>query len=104
MKQFLTVLESLVTLILVVVAIAGISFHTFRDNGWLSQGFGKIADAYINYPLIALAITIALFFAYRSWHGRKEKGSGQKFFDNIVYVMMAIGIYFIGRFVLKGEF
>jgi hypothetical protein len=103
-KQFLAGLEALVTLALVVVAIAGITYHTFRDGGLLSQGLGKISDAYINHPLIALAATIAFFFSYRAWRQRKVSGKDTKLFDYFVYVLMALGIYFIGNFAIKGEF
>lgn len=103
-KQFLAGLEAIVTLALVVVAIAGITYHTFRDGGLLSQGLGKISDAYINHPLMALAATVAFFFSYRAWHQRKVSGKDTKLFDYFVYVLMALGIYFIGHFTIKGEF
>ncbi|MEQ1775883.1 MAG: hypothetical protein ABL891_19065 [Burkholderiales bacterium] len=104
MKQILVVLEAMITLVLVVVAIAGISFHSFREGGWIAQGFGKISDAYINYPLIAIAVTIAAIFGFRAWRGRKIRGTRTKFFDYIIYALMAVGIYFIGRYVLTGEY
>ncbi len=94
----------MITLVLVLAAIVGISYHSFREGGWLSQGFGKISSAYINHPLIALAATIAFFFAFRAWRSRKELGARTRFFDYFVYVLMAVGIYFIGQYVLTGEF
>jgi hypothetical protein len=104
LKQFLTALEALVTLILVVVAIIGISYHCFRDEGWIVQGFGKISHAYVNYPLMALAATIAAYFAIRAWRNRNTRGLRTNYFDYVVYTLMAVGIYFIGRYVLTGEF
>jgi ABC-type dipeptide/oligopeptide/nickel transport system permease subunit len=103
LKQILVVLEALITLILVLVAIVGIAYHSFREDGWVSQGFGKITDAYLNYPLIAIAVTIAAFFGYRAWNNRKKRGVRTKFFDYVIYAMMAVGIYFIGRYVVNGE-
>jgi len=103
LKQILVVLEALVTLILVLVAIVGVSYHSFRAGGWLAQGFGKISDAYFNYPLLALAVTIAAFFGFRAWRNRKLHGVRTKFFDYVIYGMMAVGIYFIGRYVISGE-
>jgi hypothetical protein len=97
------VLEALVTLILVVVAIVGISYHCFRDDGWITQGFGKITHAYVNYPLMALAATIAAYFGFRAWQNRKLRGLRTNYFDYVVYALMAVGIYFIGHYVLKGE-
>ena len=104
MKQILVVLEAMVTLVLVVVAIAGVAYHSFREEGWVSQGFGKISAAYINHPLIALAVTIAAFFAFRAWRNRKIRGERTKFFDYVVYALMAVGIYFVGHYTLTGQF
>ena len=94
----------MVTLVLVVVAIAGISYHCFREGGWVSQGAGKISDAYVNYPLMAIALTIAAIFGFRAWRGRKIQGTRTRFFDYVIYTMMAIGIYFIGRYITTGEY
>lgn len=103
MKQFLAVLESLITVVLVLAGLAGISYSAFREGGWVTQGMGKISDAYVNYPLIAFGVTIALFFAFRAWSGRRNHGRGGKVFDYIVYALMATGIYFIGHYVLTGK-
>ncbi len=104
MNRILVVLEAMVTLILVVVAIVGVSYHSFREGGWISQGFGKIADTYVNYPLIAIAVTIAAIFGFRAWRGRKIRGARSRFFDYVIYGLMALGIYFIGHYVLTGNF
>ena len=55
MKQFFAVLESLITIVLVLAGVAGISYRSFREGGWFTQGLGKVADAYVSYPLIAIA-------------------------------------------------
>ena len=103
MKQVLAALESLITIILVVVGIIGLTYHGFREDGWVSRGFGKLADAYINYPLIALGLTVAMFFTYRAWHSSKSSRGG-KVFDVVVYFLMAAGTYFIGQYVIRREF
>jgi len=102
LKQFFSFVESLITVALVMAGVAGISYRTFREDGWLSQGLGKVADAYLSYPIIAIAATIALFFVYRSLRDRADRSSGGRMFDYVVYGLMAVGIYFIGHFVLKG--
>jgi hypothetical protein len=103
LKQFFVLLESLVTVVLVLAGVGGIGYRTFRHDGWLSQGFGKLTDAYLDYPLIALGLTVAVFFAYRVWRERRNQGRRGKIFDYLVYVFMAAGIYFIGHYVLTGE-
>jgi predicted permease len=92
----------MITVVLVLAGLAGLSYRGFREGGWVTQGVGKISDAYINYPLIALGVTVALFFAFRTWRNRKSRGQSGKFFDYIVYALMAAGIYFIGHYVLTG--
>lgn len=104
MKQFFAVVESLITIVLVLAGVAGISYRTFRDGGWFMQGFGMVVNAYVSYPLIALVTTIALYFVYRALHSRLAKGRGGKHFDIVVYGLMATGIYFIGHYILRGTF
>ena len=103
MKQIFSALESLITIILVIAGIVGASYNAFREGGWISQGFGKITDAYSNYPLVALGLTLAMFFSYRAWRNATASGGGGKIFDLMVYVFMAAGTYYIAHYVIKGE-
>ena len=80
MKQIFSALESLITIILVIAGIVGASYNAFREGGWISQGFGKITDAYSNYPLVALGLTVAMFFSYRAWRNATASGGGGKIF------------------------
>jgi phosphate/sulfate permease len=102
LKQFFTLLGSLITVVLVLAGLIGISYRTFRDDGWMSQGFGKITDVYITYPLMGLGITVALVLALRAWLARRNLGKRGLHFDYIVYVFMGAGIYFIGHYLLRG--
>jgi hypothetical protein len=102
--RILVVLEAIVTLVLVLIAIVGICYRAFRDNGWIEQGFGKLSDFYFNYPLIGIAVTVAGIFAFRGWRARKVRGARSRFFDYVIYVFMAVGIYFIGHYILTGQY
>jgi hypothetical protein len=104
LKQILMALEAMVTVVLVLVAIVGLAYHGFREGGLVAQGFGKITSAYVNYPLAALAATITIFFAYRAWRDRKVRGTRTKAFDYVIYALMALGIYFIGHYIITGQF
>ena len=103
MKQFFAFVESLITIVLVVAGVAGIAFNCFREGGWLTQGVGRLTDAYLDYPLVALGVTVAIYFAYRAWRDRRDLGKRGKTFDYLVYVFMAAGIYFIGHYVVTGK-
>lgn len=102
--RMLVVLEAIVTLVLVLVAIVGICYRALRDDGWLERGFGKLSDFYINYPLIGIAVTVAVIFGFRAWRARKIRGARSRFFDYVIYAFMAVGIYFIGHYILTGQY
>jgi hypothetical protein len=104
MKQILESLESIVTVVLVFAGIIGISYRGFRNGGWVEQGFGKVAGAYSQYPIIALALTIAGVYGYIKFRQRKRRDGRSKIFDYIIYALMAAGIYFIGNYVVTGKF
>ena len=103
MKQFFSAMESLVTIVLVIIGIAGLAYSGFREGGWVTRGFSRALDAYIDTPLIALGLTAAMFFSYRAYNSRKNKGGRGQFFDWVVYALMAIGVYFLARYFLHGE-
>lgn len=104
MKRFFAVLESLVTIVLVLAGVIGVSYRSFREGGWFMQGFGKVVDAYVSYPIAAFGVTIALYFVYRAGHLNFAQDRSGKRFDYIVYALMAAGIYFIGYYVVNGRF
>jgi hypothetical protein len=103
LKQFFAFVESLITVVLVLTGVGGIGYNCFREGGWLSQGATKVTDAFLSYPLMALGVMVALFFAYRTWRDRRNLGRRDRVFDYLVYVFMAAGIYFIGHYVITGK-
>ena len=103
MKQFFSAMESFLTIVLEIAGIAGLAYSGFREDGWVTRGFTRVMDTYIDTPLIALGLTAAMFFSYRAYNNRKNKGGRGKAFDWIVYLLMAVGVYFIARYFLHGE-
>jgi len=104
MKQIFESLESIITVVLVFAGIIGVAYHGFRDGGWVEQGFGKVTGAYMQYPIVALAVTIVGVYGFIKFRQRKITGGRSKFFDYIIYAMMIVGIYFIGNFIVTGNF
>lgn len=104
MKTALHALESLVAVVLALIGIAGVAYKAFRDGGWVTTGLGRLADFIVDFPLIALGLTTAMFFSYRAWRSRQALGHSSKFLvDMLLYAFMAAGVYFIAQYVLKGE-
>ena len=103
MKQIFSAVESFITIILVIAGIGGLAYSGFREGGWVTRGFTRVMDAYIDTPLIALGLTAAMFLSYRAYNNRKSKGGHGQIFDWVLYLLMATGVYFIARYFLHGE-
>ncbi len=104
MKQIFESLESIITVVLVFAGIIGVSYNGFKDGGWVEQGFGKVGGAYMQYPILAFALTVVGIYGIIKFRRRKITGGRSKFFDYIIYGMMAAGIYFIGSYIVTGSF
>ena len=59
MKQFLEYAESFAVIVIVLFGITGISYHLFRDDGWIEAVAGYVWDVSVQYPLIALPVIVA---------------------------------------------
>lgn len=86
---------------LVLLGLIGLSVEFFRDNGWLKQLLSKLASSPAGLASIPIAI-VAVYFLNR-WlvsasHGTTSKG------DLPMYIMMAIGAYFLFNLVTSGSF
>ncbi len=99
LKAILEYVESFVTVILVLAGIGGISFHMFRDDGWLEMIFGNIFELHVQYPLIAIPVTFGAIILIRMWReNRLARGRLQHLPNIFIYTLMALGVYFIGYF------
>ena len=103
MNQTLNYLQSFGTIILVLFGIGGFSYHFFKDDGWIEAVVGNMWGATVQYPLIAIPIIIGAIILGRMWNqSRLMHGSTSKLPDYVVYVLMAAGVVFIGRWFLYG--
>lgn len=99
MKRVFEYLQSLTVVVLILAAMLGISYHTFRDNGWLEALTGKIWSLEMQYPVIAIPATIGAFLLFKLWrHQRLARGRHSRLPDIVVYALMAVGVYFLIRY------
>lgn len=104
MKRTFEFLLSLTVVVLVLAAMLGMSYHAFRDNGWLEGLTGKIWSLEIQYPVIAIPATIGAILLFRMWrHQRLARGRHSRLPDIVIYALMAVGVYFLVRFGLYGS-
>ena len=105
MKQYLEYAESFAVITLILFGIGGISYHLFRDGGWVEMLAGNLWDVSIQYPLIALPVIVAAVFLGKMWNeARITHGRASKLPDFIIYALMLAGAIFVGRFFWYGTF
>jgi hypothetical protein len=98
MKWTLADVWGLLAFFLMMVGIAGLSWEIFREGGWGGQLMGATWQATISKPMVMLPLLIGGYGMYMmSTRGRLTVGKGHPFSDVIVYALMALGIYFIYR-------
>jgi hypothetical protein len=104
-KQVVDYIQSFIVVGLVLFGIAGLSYHSFRDDGWIESALGDIWDLHIQYPLIAFPVTIGAIFFGKLWReNRLARGYRSKLPDFFIYALMGAGAYFFSHFVYYGEF
>ncbi len=103
MKQYLEFLESFVVIALVLAGLAGISFNLFRDDGWVEKVFGNIWELHVQYPLIAIPVTIGAIILGTMWRdNRVAKGQRSKLPTYLLYALMLAGVYYVGHYAIRG--
>lgn len=98
----LSVLLATIRMALVLVGIAGIAIELFRENGWLSTLFGKLFASTTSMLLIPVIIFVMWFL--NRWISSPHKSETKKSGDFPMYIMMAVGAYFLFRFYSTGTF
>lgn len=103
MKQVFEYVNSFVTITLILAGIGGVSYHMFKEGGWLGRIFGKFWDMQMSNPVIAIPVTLAILFVGKLWYDHnRAKGYTSKLPNIVIYVIMAAGAYFIFDFVTDG--
>ena len=104
MKQVFEYLQSFVTIGLILSGLGGLSYHLFRDGGWVEKGLGKLWDFGFEYPLMAVPVIIGAFVFGNMWRNDNlTKGRKSRLPDLIIYSLMAFGAYFIGHYLYTGS-
>ncbi|HEY8118548.1 MAG TPA: hypothetical protein VIE91_04855 [Methylophilaceae bacterium] len=88
-------------LLLMLIGIIGLSVEIFRDNGWLNQLLAKILSSPAG--LISVPIGLAVLYFFNRWLTTASDGSISKG-DLPLYLMMAIGAYFLFNLITTGSF
>lgn len=87
---------------LMLIGLVGIAVEIFRDNGWLKQLLNKIFESSMGFVYVGVGIAVIYFL--NRWmataDGKASSGKG----DLPLYVMMAIGAFFLFNLITTGSF
>ncbi|MCW5604096.1 MAG: hypothetical protein KIT18_06085 [Burkholderiales bacterium] len=104
MKKIYEYVESFVVIGLVLAGIGGISYHVFREGGWIESIMGTIWNLESRHLLIAIPVVIAAVVMFNVRRkGRPVHGKTSRLPDLVLYGIMIAGTYFIGRFIATGR-
>ncbi|HLD09421.1 MAG TPA: hypothetical protein VJB68_05190 [Methylophilaceae bacterium] len=100
--NLLSTLAAIARIGLMLIGIAGIAVEIFRDNGWLKQLLRKIFDSSMG--IVYVLLGIAAIYILNRWmataDGKASSGKG----DLPLYIMMAIGAFFLYNLITTGSF
>ena len=104
MKLIRDFLESFVIVVLVVAGIAGILYHLFRQAGWGKTIVDKTMELYFLHPVPMISATVVAIVVGVVWYEHRTATGkyNKKYPTYVLYVLMALGVYFIGRYALRG--
>ncbi|MDP3678414.1 MAG: hypothetical protein Q8R23_04915 [Methylotenera sp.] len=98
----LSVLIAIVRMGLVLAGIIGIALEMFRENGWLSKLLGKLFES--TTTMIFIPVIIFVLWLLNRWISSPNKSETKKSGDFPMYIMMAVGAYYLFRLYSTGSF
>lgn len=104
-ESLMSVLKAGAQFVLMILGIIGLTILIFSEDGWLATFMRKLTqiDSFGSLLIIPLAI-IAIYIA-RVWFEKTFAKSSAAVIGNFaMYVMMAIGAFFLFRLLSSGSF
>lgn len=87
---------------LMLVGIIGLSVETFRDKGWLKQTLGALINS--STGIYSVVIVFFILFLLNRILSKPTDGKTSLVGDIPLYIMMAIGAFFVFNLITTGSF
>lgn len=100
--SLLKTLTSLGGLVLVLIGLIGIAMEFFKDGGWLKTALSWLFDSTAHMMLIPVIVFV--LWLLNRWTSAPAKGETRKSGDVPMYIMMAVGAFYVFRLVTTGGF
>ena len=103
-STLLSLIGSFLVGALVLLGIGGLTYHLFREGGWVSRLLGTLWEAQFNAPVITAIMIVAAIFVFRHLHAAQIGGTkDSRIPDFVLFAFIATGIFFLGRLVTGGH-
>ena len=93
---------SLAGILLVLIGLVGIAMEFFKDGGWLKSALGWLFDSTTH--MIFIPVIIFVLWLLNRWMSSAAKGEKKKSGDLPMYIIMAVGVFYIFRLITTGGF
>jgi len=87
---------------LVIIGLLGIAMEFFKDGGWLKTALGWLFDSTMH--MMFIPVIIFGLWLFNNWMTTSAKGEKKKSGDVPMYLMMAVGAFYLFRFITTGGF
>lgn len=101
-ESLLATLLALLRIGLMLIGILGITVHLFSDEGWLSQLTNWLFSS--TWTMLSIPLIILGLYLTNRWLTTPKRGELSKRGDIPLYIMMAIGLFFLFRLADTGGF
>jgi hypothetical protein len=89
-------------LVLMLLGITGLSLEIFREHGWLQILFSKVFQS--STSLLMIPLLIFGLWSVNRWFSTTNKSETAKYGDVPMYLMMAVGGYYLFKLITSGVF
>lgn len=93
---------SVANVVLLIIGIIGIAVQFFRNDGWLRQILSKMLDS--NMGLASIPVVLLVLYLINRYASSAADGKASDRGNLPLYIMMAIGAFFLFRLITTGDF
>jgi hypothetical protein len=95
-------ITSVGSVILMLIGIIGIALELFKDEGWLKSALGWLFDSTTH--MMFIPVIILVLWLLNRWFSTPAKNETKKSGNIPMYLMMAVGAYYVYRILTTGGF
>lgn len=93
---------SIVSFLLIIVGLVGLGIELFKDGSVVKSWIGSLFESTLG--LMMIPVIVAAGWLFNSWTSAPSKSEKSKAGDIPMYIMMAIGAFYVFRIITTGGF